>query len=121
MALIKFTIPFTLPSLNDYTKANRTHHRKGNKLKQRTQRDISYYLPKVEIKKPVTIKITWHEKNKRRDPDNVIFAKKFILDAMVNADVLVDDSQKWVKGFEEVVKVDQKCPRVEVEIKGDNE
>ncbi len=114
--MIKFTIPFTLPSLNDYTNANRTNHYKGNKLKQRTQRDIGYYLPKVKITKPVKIKITWFEKNKRRDPDNVIFAKKFILDAMVNAGVLVDDSQKWIKGFEEVVKVDQKNPRVEVEI-----
>ncbi len=113
---MKFTIPFTLPSLNDYTNANRTNHYKGNKLKQRIQRDISRCLPKVTITQAVYIKIRWYEKNKRRDPDNVIFAKKFILDAMVNAGVLVDDSQKWIKGFEEVVKVDHKNPRVEVEI-----
>ena len=45
------------------------------------------------------INFTWREKDKGRDLDNIAFAKKFILDAMVRRGIIPDDSQKWVKGF----------------------
>ena len=37
--------------------------------------------------------------NKKRDLDNVAFAKKFILDAMVKYKKLKDDNRKYVTGF----------------------
>lgn len=39
------------------------------------------------------------EENKRRDLDNVCFAKKFILDSMVKTGKLKDDNRNFVKGF----------------------
>ena len=44
------------------------------------------------------------------------FAKKFVQDALVKAKVIQNDSQKWVVGFTDDFGVDQKNPRVEVEI-----
>ena len=41
----------------------------------------------------------WIEENKRRDLDNICFAKKFILDALVQAGVLQDDNRKIVTNF----------------------
>ena len=41
----------------------------------------------------------WIEPNRRRDKDNVAFAKKFILDALVKAGKLKDDNRNCVIAF----------------------
>ena len=48
---------------------------------------------------PVTIHFHWIESNKRRDLDNICFAKKFILDALVKSGKLKDDNRKCVTAF----------------------
>lgn len=49
--------------------------------------------------KPVKIHFHWIEGNKKRDLDNICFAKKFILDAMVKYGKLKDDNRKCVTAF----------------------
>jgi Holliday junction resolvase RusA-like endonuclease len=61
------------------------------------------------------VRFEWHEKTKRRDADNIAFAKKFILDALVKMGVLPNDSRKYVKGFYDVI-IDDKSDFVKVEI-----
>ena len=51
------------------------------------------------IRQPVFFKFLWLEKNRKRDLDNIAFAKKFILDALVRKGVLPTDNQSVVKGF----------------------
>lgn len=96
-------IPLKLPSLNEYIKASKIHRgnwNKGNQLKQDIQKDIAVYLRKLpNYEKPVTINFTWVESNKKRDLDNICFAKKFILDALVNEGKLKNDNYKYVRGF----------------------
>ena len=41
----------------------------------------------------------WRLKNDKVDPDNIAFAKKFILDGMVEGRVLEGDSWKFIRGF----------------------
>lgn len=41
----------------------------------------------------------WYEQTKKRDKDNVAFAKKFILDGLVQAKKLINDNNQWVMGF----------------------
>lgn len=48
---------------------------------------------------PVQIHFHWVESNKRRDLDNICFAKKFILDALVKSGKLKDDNRKFVTAF----------------------
>jgi len=99
---IRVEIPFKLPSLNDYTRACRSNKFLGAKMKQDLEQQIGIYLiglPRFE--KPVKINFTWVEGNKRRDLDNVCFAKKFILDAMVKFKKLKDDNRNYVKGFKD--------------------
>ena len=94
------TIPYKFPSLNDYVDACRTNQYKAAQMKKNIQRDISYFvkrLPRFDC--PVTVHFHWIEGNKKRDYDNVAFAKKFILDAMVQFGVLKDDNRKCVTGF----------------------
>ena len=112
----KFTILEKLPSLNDYTKACRSNVYYANNMKHKTQNIIFKYareLPKIT--KPVKIKFTWVESNSRRDLDNICFAKKFILDALVKANVLKNDTHSYVTGFTDTFQYDKKS-KVIIEI-----
>lgn len=95
-----FIINEKLPSLNDYTKANRSNVYKANNMKQKIQENIRTYIVNApKFIKPVRLKFVWIEENAKRDLDNIAFAKKYILDALVQNKTLIDDSQKYVKGF----------------------
>ena len=105
MATYKFEIDKRLMGLNEYTKANRTNKYAGNQAKKDEQKYIEWciieQLGNLHIDKPVKGKFTWIEENKRRDLDNICFAKKFILDSMVKAGKLKDDNRNYVVGFED--------------------
>ena len=45
------------------------------------------------------ITFNWIESNRKRDLDNVAFAKKFILDALVKCGKMKDDNRNYVLGF----------------------
>lgn len=89
--------------LNEYTKQNRTNKYAGAKSKKEEQEYIMYEIKKqlgnIKIDKPVVGHFIWIEENKRRDLDNVCFAKKFILDALVEAGILQDDNRRIVTNF----------------------
>ena len=116
----KLTIHGTLPGLNEYTGVNRTNRYAAAQMKKTTQNLIGYcilqQLKQVHITQPVQIAFTWYEANKKRDKDNVAFAKKFILDALVEHKVLQNDGWRNIDSFSDSFKVDTARPRVEVEI-----
>ena len=99
----RFEIDKRLMGLNEYTRLNRENKYKGNQAKQREQAYIMWCIKEqlgdLKLDKPVIGHFTWIEENKRRDLDNICFAKKFILDALVNAGVLADDNRKIVTNF----------------------
>lgn len=112
----KIEIPFRLPSLNQYINECRKNKYAGANMKKTVDRDIGYYINKLpQYKNPIKIHFTWVEENKRRDLDNVCFAKKFILDSMVKAGKLKDDNRNYVVGFEDNFKYD-KASKVILEI-----
>lgn len=115
--ILSFTILGQLPGLNEYTQSNRNNKYGGNKLKQDTQKLIGCYIPKEVIRIPIFIEFHWYEPNKKRDKDNVAFAKKFILDCMVKSGIIQNDGWKEVIGFSDYFGVDKDNPRVEVIIK----
>lgn len=100
---MKIEIPMKLPSLNEYIDACKIHKgkwNKGNQMKQDYQNDMIMFLSKMpKYNNPIKVHFLWIEENKRRDLDNVCFAKKFILDAMIKAGKLKDDNRKYVQGF----------------------
>jgi Holliday junction resolvase RusA-like endonuclease len=99
----KFEITKRLIGLNEYTNTNRYNKYAGAKQKKEEQDYIKYcilkQLGKIKIEKPVIGQFTWIEENKRRDLDNICFAKKFILDSLVELGILKDDNRKIVSGF----------------------
>lgn len=99
----RFVINKRLMGLNEYTKYNRTNKYAGAEAKKKEQQYIinciTQQLGRIKIDKPVIGHFTWIEENKRRDLDNICFAKKFILDALVQAQILKDDNRKIVTNF----------------------
>ena len=97
---MRFEIPLKLPSLNDYVKECRRNKYKANNYKAQYEQEIGLYLMKMpKWNNPIKINFTWVEGTKKRDLDNVAFAKKFILDAMVKFGKLKDDNRKCVTAF----------------------
>lgn len=105
-----FTIKAKLPSLNEYTRACRTHRMVGAKFKEEVEEVIGWYIKQAQtagtlsaIEKPCEIYIDWNEKTKRRDVDNIQSSQKFILDALQKYGILKNDSRKYVKQIHHVV------------------
>lgn len=97
---MELEIPIKLPSLNQYINECRKNKYAGAKMKADVERDIGWYINSLPTyQKPLKIHFHWIEGNKKRDLDNVCFAKKFILDAMVKCGKLKDDNRNCVTGF----------------------
>ena len=126
MRVQRFIVPGPTPSLNEIIAAAKVRYggRGGgaySKMKRTWTERIAGIIKKKRIKQipgQFSIKITVHEKNRRRDPDNISAgAFKFILDALVMTGTIVDDSQKYVKSLEFVLGVPNKNnPNIVVEL-----
>ncbi len=115
-----FTIPGTLPGLNEYTKAERGDKLAAASMKKRSEKIVMYAaktLGKWRAKQPVYMIYHWYEPNRRRDMDNISsFGRKVIQDALVLAGVLENDGWAQIEGFKDCFYVDRKNPRIVVEL-----
>jgi len=116
------TIPGQLPGLNEYIAAERGG---GGKYRAAAmKRDAEtliglcarQQLRGVYFTAPVTMHYTWCEPNRRRDKDNIAFARKFVQDALVAAGVLQGDGWACIEGFTDRFEVDRAHPRIFVTI-----
>lgn len=116
----KFTIKGTLPGLNELIEAERRNRYEGARLKKQCETVVAHsarQLGNVVFTQPVHMVYHWHEKNRRRDKDNIsAFGRKVIQDALVKAGYLLNDGWDNIEGFEDHFYVDAKKPRVVVEI-----
>ena len=110
-----FKIKQKLPSLNDTLRYNRSNAYLGARFKKEVEEVIGWSIRQAlasktlhRVETPVIVKIYWHEKTQRRDVDNIQSSQKFILDALVNMGVLVDDSRKYVKQIQHEIIDDTK-------------
>ena len=117
---MKLIIKGTLPGLNEYISAERANKHAAAEMKRKYQSAIMKYIKKClgpwKPKTPVWMRYTWYEKDRRRDKDNISFARKFIQDALVKAGTIQNDGWKEIEGFDDTFLVDAKNPRIEVEI-----
>lgn len=113
------TIEGGFPSLNDYIRAVNSNRFKGNAMKQECTSIAAWAARAARMPRftrPVTVRFTWVERNRRRDIDNVAFAKKFVLDGLVAAGVIGNDTPQYVTGFEDRFEYDGRNPRIIVEV-----
>lgn len=117
----RLTIPGRLPGLNEYIAAERSSRYQGNAMKQTEGRRVGLCIRQqlrgVRITRPVVMRYTWVEPDRRRDKDNISsFGRKVIQDALVRAGTLRGDGWAEIDGFSDVFQVDRDNPRIEVEI-----
>lgn len=96
------TINAKFPSLNEYTEACRRNPHLGSAMKKTYTEIVKLQAESQHLKRidrPVCVTCYWTEANRRRDIDNIAFRIKFILDGLVQAGVLPDDSPKYVQGL----------------------
>jgi Holliday junction resolvase RusA-like endonuclease len=118
---VKFTLPVTLPGLNQYQYACRSHFSKGAEMKKVNIMIVSAYLAQqcrnVHLTKKVRIDYIWYEPNMKRDFDNISsFGRKVIQDALVDNKIIDNDGWKNVVGFSDTFYLDRDNPRIEVTI-----
>ena len=93
-----------LPTHNDFIKANRAGKYKGARMKK-DYTDMCHIIAKIAgvmVTERSSFTFAWHEPNKRRDPDNICFAKKFILDGLVQGEMMSTDGWKVVGELKDI-------------------
>lgn len=119
--MVTLIIKGKLDGLNQYTLACRGNKFAGATVKKRNEKIISSAIKEqlkgIEFEGMVELNFRWYEKDKRRDLDNICFAKKFILDSLVANGIIEADNWQGVKGFTDKFFIDKSNPRIEVDIR----
>ena len=98
--MIRFRVDGRLPGLNEYIDACRRNKYQAAKLKREAEDRIALFAKRIPvIRGPVQVGFVWHERSRKRDPDNVAFGKKFILDALVRLKKLQNDNATYIRGL----------------------
>ena len=114
---MKFEIPGKLPGLNEVVAAAKRHFGSYSSDKKRYTELVSLYARKMPQYGKINITITWIEKNEKRDKDNISGGgTKFILDGLVLARVILNDTWKYIGNITHRYEVDKQNPRIEVEL-----
>jgi len=120
----KLTVPLPLPQLNDVLNDAKRHW-SFYSIKKKKETDRVTRLAEAarcrSVDRPVRMWFTWFTKDRRIDPDNLTHGVKYVLDGLVTAKVLSNDTRKWVKGLYHEFEVDKDNPRVEVAWKEEEE
>lgn len=118
-----FTIKGRLDGLNEYILKCRGNKYSGANMKEKNERQVKSSLMfdsimyGISFSGKVHITYKWYEESKRRDLDNIAFAKKFIQDALVDMHILAGDGWRHIAGFTDEFYVDKANPRIEVIIR----
>jgi Holliday junction resolvase RusA-like endonuclease len=68
------------------------------------------------ITKPIIVSVLWIEKDRRRDPDNIASALKYLLDGLQSAKIIKNDGWKEIIGITHRFATDNNTPRIVVEL-----
>ena len=109
MQLIEFRCG-RLDGLNEYTRANRSNAMAGASTKKKNQKVVMLGLLQAgllhyKLRTPVRIVYRWIETTKRRDKDNIAFAKKFIQDTLVKFGLLCNDGWGEIESYTDYFEI----------------
>lgn len=117
----KIVIPLKgIPTLNEHDNANRANRFGGASMKKKATNLCATYIRKainegfVLKNEPTNFEFAWFVKDRRKDKDNISFAKKYIFDGMVKVGLIKNDGWREVGDWEESFEVDKEFERVEI-------
>lgn len=121
--MIEILLPGEFHAFNEHSAANNRSRYHSNSMKRsETRRVWADTMSQINSKGlriekyPVHVHFDWYCSNKRKDPDNISFAKKYILDGFQEAGFMENDGWKQIKGFSDAFHIDKSNPRVVVTI-----
>lgn len=121
--MIKIILLGEFSTFNEYDKAARTHRQVAAEMKQEETDRVWVETLSQKNKEglrienyPVHVQFIWYRINKSFDPDNIAFAKKYILDGFQEAGLLKNDGWNQISGFSDTFHIDKDNPRVEVRL-----
>jgi Holliday junction resolvase RusA-like endonuclease len=100
----------------DAAKKGKGKYQPYAEMKDQYTNMVTWLAKKLPKYNRVDITITWYEPNAKRDIDNISTGAKFILDGLVKAGTIPDDSQRYINSIVHRFEIDRENPRVEVEI-----
>ena len=118
MSTQQLWVPGPLPGMNEIIAACKGRGGNGTAyaaMKKKLTNDIALHVRAARLR-PITrayLRFIWREKDKRRDPDNIACARKFILDALVVAKVISNDGWGQIAGWNDAWEV---CEPAGVEV-----
>ena len=101
--------------LNEYINTERRNKYEAAKVKDELTNMVAWQCKLKQYTKPkgkVDMIFKWHVKG-RHDSDNIAFAKKFVLDGMVQAGLLENDNPKCVRHLADYIYRDLKKPQID--------
>jgi len=120
--VIEISVSGKLPHLNEYIQKERSNRFMGAKLKKDATELVVWqakpYAGKI-TEYPVSVIMNWYVKKNRgkyADPDNIGFGAKFILDGLVHAGVLEDDTFRQIESITHQFEWDSTEDKVVVQL-----
>lgn len=107
-----FFVPGPLPGMNDFAGKKSRWHYGHLKREWGEAIGIAIHLAKLKPMARVHVLFRWHERNRKRDPDNIMSGAKFVLDALVRRKILQDDGWDEIASVSHAYFVDKTKPGV---------
>ncbi len=109
-----FEIPGRFIDLNAWNKLCYQERSKEKKRSDDRVRNCAESAGIRPCKGRMKYHVLWVEQNRKRDLDNIAFAKKFIQDGLVKAGIIHNDTYHEIAGFSDEFAYDPKNPRIVV-------
>ena len=100
--MYKIELNTPLTTLNEYINAERRNKYLASKIKKSNTSAVCNIAKSVGFQLPTglyDVHINWYKPNNKTDHDNISFAKKFVLDGLVEAGAIAKDSPKVINNF----------------------
>lgn len=107
---MKIELDMKFVSLNEYIESERRNRYAGAAIKKQQTNSVCLLAKKnkISLKKGLyNVKFTWIKPDNKKDHDNICFAKKFILDGLVQAGIIENDTCKYIGNFIDVFVLDR--------------
>lgn len=124
-----FVIEGRLDGLNEYTAECRKLAKGGGACKRKNEAKVKKAIRNARVKPmktPVLVHIEWIEGMKEgatrfvpRDKDNIRFAAKFILDALVSEGIVKDDGWHHIANIADAYMINRNHPRIVVRLENE--
>jgi Holliday junction resolvase RusA-like endonuclease len=117
---VQIEIAGRFPGLNDMidaAKKGKGKYQPYALMKEQYTDIVAWSAKKLPKFNRIDIEIIWYEPNANRDPDNIMCGQKFILDGLVKAGIIPNDTQKYIGDISHRIRVDRQNPRIEINIR----